>query len=386
MQDFVDFFTGLFSTDRWPPRWKCGYWSDFHGWLYIISDLLIWAAYFAIPLIIINYVTKRKSALKFNKAYIYFAGFILLCSSTHFLDAVMFWHPMYRLNALVRLITALVSLATVYHLIKILPQAFSQKTNLELEAEILRRKEAESKLVELTLQLQSKTIALTKSNEELEKFAAVASHDLKEPLRMVSGFMDLLNKKYSDKLDDTARKYIFYAKDGAVRMSALISELLAYAQLGFNKGEFEKVGIGEVINEIVALNKAAIEEKNAVILFNGLPDIVASRILIKLLFQNLINNALNYQKKDVSPVIKIICINEDLHWKFAVEDNGIGINNEYFTQIFELFRRIHAKEEFRGTGMGLATCKRIVEQHNGEIWLESEEGKGSTFYFTIKKQ
>ena len=132
MDEIKDFFSGLFDTSLWSARWQCGYWSDFHGWLYIVSELLIWIAYFLIPLIILNYFLKKKTSLRFNKAYIYFAAFILLCGSTHFLDALMFWVPMYRLNALVRIVTAMVSLATVYHLIKILPEAFQQKTNVEL--------------------------------------------------------------------------------------------------------------------------------------------------------------------------------------------------------------------------------------------------------------
>src|SRR5690349_22389812 len=122
MDEVKEFFSRLFSTTEWPPRWKCGYWSDFHGWLYIISDLMIWTAYFLIPVIIVSYLIKKKTAVKFNKAYVYFAAFILLCGSTHFMDAAMFWIPMYRINALLRAATAVISLFTVYYLVKILPE------------------------------------------------------------------------------------------------------------------------------------------------------------------------------------------------------------------------------------------------------------------------
>src|SRR5687767_3232988 len=177
MKEIDEFFRNLFSYDLWPPRWKCGYWSDFHGYIYIASGLLVWVAYFLIPLIIVNYFYKKKATIRFRKVYILFASFILLCGSTHFIDALMFWIPMYRLNAIVRLITGVVSLLTVYHLVKVLPELFKQQTNLELENEIIRRKEVELQLAE--------------ANHGLEAFAYIASHDLQEPLRKIKTFTTL---------------------------------------------------------------------------------------------------------------------------------------------------------------------------------------------------
>ena len=143
MQQVLDFFKRLFATDDWPARWNCGKWTSFHGWLYIISDISIWIAYFLIPLIILDYLSKKKNGIKFQMVYLLFAAFILLCGITHFLDALMFWIPMYRLNALVRFITGVASILTVYYLFKILPQAFRQKSNAELEHEVARRIQAE---------------------------------------------------------------------------------------------------------------------------------------------------------------------------------------------------------------------------------------------------
>ncbi len=177
MNDIAEFFKGLFDTDKWPARWHCGEWTDFHGWLYITSDIMIWAAYFLIPVIIINYFSKKKGTIKFQKVYILFATFILLCGCTHLLDAMMFWFPMYRLSALVRFATGLVSLFTVYQLVKLLPTIFKQKTSTELEKEILRREQAEKLLEE--------------ANKNLQSFAYVASHDFQETFRKITTISEL---------------------------------------------------------------------------------------------------------------------------------------------------------------------------------------------------
>lgn len=367
MQDFIDFISGLLSTDRWPPRWKCGYWSDFHGWLYIISDLLIWAAYFTIPLIIINYILKKKAALKFNKAYIYFAAFILLCGSTHFLDAVMFWHPMYRLNALVRLITALVSLATVYHLIKILPQAFSQKTSLELEAEILRRKEAERKLLE--------------ANEGLKAFASMASHDLKEPLRKITSFTTILNSRNKDKFDEPSKQYADKIITSSERMHSLIEDILTLSSISDNI-EMQNVDTTHVVKKAVEDLELKIKEKNARIDLGVLPPVKGNEGYLTQLFSNLIANSLKFSNRP--PEIKISGEQIAGKVRIRVSDNGVGIEKENYQKIFEAFQRLHSKLEYEGTGIGLAICKKIVDMHKGEINVESKPGEGTTFTIVLE--
>lgn len=171
MEQIGDFFRKLVDTADFPARWHCGEWSDFHGWLYIISDLLIWAAYFAIPLLIIWFITHKKHKLRFNRIYLLFAAFILFCGVTHFLDAVIFWNPVYRLSALARLATAIVSWATVFALIRLLPKAFSLKSPDELEAEVEKRKRSEE--------------VLRLKNEELRKIAWMQSHELRGPLSTI---------------------------------------------------------------------------------------------------------------------------------------------------------------------------------------------------------
>lgn len=251
--------------------------------------------------------------------------------------------------------------------------------------DITERKETEDKLRRLNESLIKQADELAASNAELEQFAFVASHDLQEPLRMITSFLAQLEKKYGDELDDKAKKYIHFATDGAKRMRQIILDLLEYSRVGRVDTEREKVDIDQLLEGVAGLQKKLIEEKKAKVNWNNMPVIYASRGPIQQLFQNLVNNALNYQDPSNKPVVHIRSEETKTHWKFFVEDNGIGINPEYKDKIFNIFQRLHGQDEYSGTGVGLAICKKIVEELGGEIWVESELGKGSTFYFTIAK-
>ncbi|SNS70068.1 PAS domain S-box-containing protein [Belliella buryatensis] len=231
--------------------------------------------------------------------------------------------------------------------------------------------------------LKRLNIELKNSNEELAKFASVASHDMREPLRMIKSFLDLLERKYGQELDEKAKTYIHYAVDGAERMTALINDLLTYARIDGNESQIKNVDCNEVLNEVVELYSSVIKEKNANVQSGMLPTIRGKKIPIKLVFQNLINNALKYHAPEVKPEIKIKAEALPDHWLFSISDNGIGIEKAFHDQIFQVFRRLHPKNEYGGSGMGLAIAKKIVEQHLGEIWVESDKGKNSTFFFTI---
>lgn len=225
--------------------------------------------------------------------------------------------------------------------------------------------------------------ALMQKNEELERFASIASHDLKEPLRMIHSFMQLLEKNYAQQLDTTAKKYIAFAVDGSKRMTILINDLLTYAKVGSDGAAKEMICTNDLLEEIISLQRAVMEEKQAIIEIGPLPDIYGIRTPVKLLFQNLVANAIKYHAAGAKPRVQITARGTHGYNEFAVKDNGIGIPKESFNKIFQLFKRLHNNQEYAGAGMGLATCKKIVEQHGGQIWVESEEGKGSTFYFTI---
>ncbi len=236
--------------------------------------------------------------------------------------------------------------------------------------------------------LQQALQMVQQKNNELEQFAYVASHDLNEPLRMVTSFMGLLKNKYENQLDEKAHTYINFALDGSVRMQKMISDLLDLSRTT-NEGrdkELEMVDLNEILEEVKQNIYILIEESNVeIIVKTKLPVLPVYRADISRLLQNLFSNAIKFRKKDIRQCIILNATEQENEWLFNIEDNGIGIEKEKFGKIFEIFGRLHSQEAYEGTGIGLAICKKIVEQNGGEIWLESEKGKGTIFYFTIKK-
>ncbi|MGI9533989.1 MAG: ATP-binding protein [Thermodesulfobacteriota bacterium] len=233
-------------------------------------------------------------------------------------------------------------------------------------------------------QLARSSDALERSNKELQQFAYVASHDLQEPLRMITSYVQLLKRRYSDNLDSNANEFIDYAVDGAERMKKLIQDLLAFSRVGTSGEEFIITSMQTILEEIHSNLEISIKENNVVITNGPLPDLVVDRTQILQLFQNLITNAIKY-RGDESPKIHIEVQDNYTEWLFCFKDNGIGIEQKYADQIFVIFQRLHGKGEYSGTGIGLSIAKRIVERHGGQIWVESEPGKGSAFKFTIPK-
>ncbi|MGZ3822046.1 MAG: PAS domain S-box protein, partial [Mucilaginibacter sp.] len=252
-------------------------------------------------------------------------------------------------------------------------------------ANVTDRKLSDIQLRELNESLQKHARELAISNAELEQFAYVASHDLQEPLRMVTSFMAQLERKYSSILDEKGRQYINFAMDGAKRMKQIILDLLEFSRVGHLEDDQEDVDVNQLIKEIIILHRKQIEETKAKITYSNLPNLHSYRTAIRQVFQNLISNSLKYCEKDETPIINITCQEAKKFWQFSVSDNGIGINEEYFDKIFIIFQRLHNKEDYSGTGMGLAITKKIVENLGGKIWVGSREGKGSTFYFTVPK-
>ena len=226
--------------------------------------------------------------------------------------------------------------------------------------------------------------ALERSNRELQEFAYVASHDLQEPLRMISSYVQLLKRRYGENLDSDANEFIDYAVDGAERMKILIQDLLAFSRVGTSGEEFKITSTKTILDEVLSNLELSIKEKNVKISHDPLPDLVVDKTQIMLLFQNLISNAIKFCS-DKPPEIHIEVIDNYNEWLFCFKDNGIGIDTKYADQIFVIFQRLHGMGEYPGTGIGLSISKRIVERHGGQIWVESEPGKGSSFKFTIPK-
>jgi signal transduction histidine kinase len=526
---FIEFFRNLFDTSSFPARWNCGEWSDFHGWFYIISDLMVWSAYFAIPAIILSYIYKRND-VRFHRIYFLFAAFILSCGSTHLIDAAIFWVPMYRLSALSLFITGVVSWTTVFYLVKLLPNALSLRTAEDLEVEVEHRIKVEEELKNKLRQLNEaqavarmgswewevatnhlswsdelynvydisgsseeisfegflgyvhpedrefvsnaigqaaeekrfpdfyhrivtpkgnikilhakgniilgsdgeiikmigtgqdvtdqkkaeyelvyKSRELQEANKELQKFAYVASHDLQEPLRKIKTFISLLEPRLAAFDDEKSNHYIRKMDGSVTRMQNLMHDILNFTRISTAAVEFKKTDLNVVVENVLVDMETSILSSQAKISVHPLPEISVSESQWGQLFQNLLSNAIKYVKPGSPPVIDISSKiltgaelphdspmksqykfkewDENYYWnreKFCsviVRDQGIGIDAEYYTKIFEAFQRLHTLSQYEGTGIGLAICKKIVDHHHGTIFVESN--MDGTFFTVI---
>jgi PAS domain S-box-containing protein len=255
---------------------------------------------------------------------------------------------------------------------------------LILSIDITDRKKAAKEIEQVNKKLEKKAVELEVSNNELKRFAFVASHDLQEPLRMITSFLNLLEKRTHGQLDDTTKKFIFFAIDGAERMRNLVQDLLEYSTVGANKEDFTVTDINDVMKYIKRVLEINLKQKNALLIVDPMPIVTVNKTLIGLLFLNLISNALKYHGP-LPPEVKVGCYENEAETIFYVQDKGIGIDAKFFDKIFIIFQRLHTKDQYVGTGMGLAICKKITDIHHGNIWVESAIGMGSTFYFSIPK-
>lgn len=300
-------------------------------------------------------------------------------------DVYMLWHPVLEKCLLTATVEIMEMEVPTPHgtrnfavtFVPLLEEGGTVKEVMSIGHDFSLRKQAEDNL--------KKTMEeLIRSNRELEQFAYVASHDLQEPLRMVASYVQLLSKKYQGSLDEKADMYIDYAIEGARRMQSLIEDLLAYGRIN-RPIDFSPVDMNEALAEAIASMATSINEAEGRIEHEPLPVISGDRVQLHTLLQNLINNAIKYRRHDIPPVINVSSRQVAEEWIFAVRDNGIGIEPEYFERIFHIFQRLHTRDEHPGTGIGLASSKKIVELHGGRIWVESTPGAGSTFYFTIPR-
>ncbi|MGE5504652.1 MAG: sensor histidine kinase [Actinomycetota bacterium] len=234
--------------------------------------------------------------------------------------------------------------------------------------------------------LRERNEQLAQSNADLEQFAYVASHDLREPLRMVSGYVAMLERRYGQSLDEEAHEFIGFAREGAQRLDRMVLDLLEFSRVGRMSEPFAPVPLAEVV-ETARLNLSAVlaESRGNLVVATGLPVVQGARGELVRLLQNLIGNALKYRHADRPPVVAVSCRAEGGNWQVSVADNGIGIGPQYFDKIFHIFQRLHTRERYDGTGIGLAICRRIVKHHGGQIWLDSVPGEGSVFHFTLPR-
>lgn len=261
-------------------------------------------------------------------------------------------------------------------------QAYAQyESDYRLIEHTLELSSAE--LNERTRTIEQQKIELERSNTELEHFAYIASHDLQEPLRTIQSYLQLLQRRYQALLDDDAEEFIAFAIDGASRMRMLIEDLLTYARVASRARPLEEVSLDDVLDEVMHSLKIRLEEKAAVIERGPLPVVRADRRQLAQLIQNLLSNALKFQTPGRTPLIQIGASRGEGRWVVRISDNGIGLSTEYQDKIFVIFQRLHSREDYEGTGVGLAVCKKIIERHGGTIWVESQPGQGATFLFTL---
>jgi len=378
---FKEFFAKLFDTHDWPSRWHCGTWTDFHGWLYIISDLFIWAAYFAIPILLYRIVLKRKD-IPFLKVFWLFIAFILLCGLTHLVDAGMFWWPVYRISASVRFATAVVSVFTVFALYKIVPLINNLRTVEQLEFQIEERKRAEQIVQQQQLQQQATEELMRKKDE----FMSIASHELKTPITSVKASLQIVERlvKKHKELEPVS-PLVEKAGNQVNKLTGIINDLLDVTRiqagkLQLNITEFSLPGL---ISESV--EQCQILDKRHKVTVKGDPQITVSadRNRVEQVLSNLINNAIKY-----SPESEELMITYDRQGdnsaKVSVTDYGIGISEEQVDNIFDRFFRVeHTSQNYSGLGLGLYISSEIIKQHKGKIGVESAIGKGSTFWFTL---
>lgn len=387
----LTFFSQLFQAD-FMPHGMCYLWRPDVLWLNVISDGLIAAAYFAIPVLLVELVRRRKH-LTFHWMFWMFAAFILLCGSTHLLSIVIVWKPIYRFDGFIKLLTGVASITTAIVLLKLMPQILAiplpeelAAVNRALAQQVAINRKTEQDLRNLNDELErrvaERTAALERSNQDLSQFAYVASHDLQEPLRMISNYTQLLERRYASQMSEEARSFMRFAVEGARRMEDLVTDLLTYAQIDREAKPLQELDVRKSVDNAIRALEHVLEKEQAEIIVDPLPVVLGDEAQVSQVFQNLISNSLKYRSTE-RPRIHIWAVpgSSSKEWRFFVKDNGAGFDMQFRPRLFHMFQRLESRQP--GTGIGLALCKKIVQHHGGRIDIESRVGLGTTVFFTL---
>jgi signal transduction histidine kinase len=381
----------LFSTKDFMPHGMCYEWDPTVIWLHVVSDAMIALAYYSIPLTLVYFVRKRKD-LAFDWMFVCFAVFIVACGTTHLMEILNIWHPTYWLSGVIKALTAIVSVATAILLIRLIPQALAlpspdqlRRSNAALENEVHERKEAARKVEDLNQQLTDHAQKIESTNKELETFAYSLSHDLRAPLRHVDGYVNLLLEE-APNLNEENQRYLTKVSDSARQMGVLIDNLLAFSGIGRSTLQPGWIDTTALVKEVREELTSETKGRNIEWSIDTLPQVFVDRSLFKQVWMNLIGNALKYSRKRDPARLAIRCRETPNHFEFSVQDNGAGFDMQYVGKLFGIFQRLHLKDEFEGTGIGLANVRRIVSRHGGATWAEGQLGTGATFYFTLPKE
>lgn len=386
----MDFIRRIFSTDGFMPHGCCYIWNPHVIWLHVISDAVITLAYYSIPLALIYFVRHRKD-LAFDWIFICFATFIVACGTTHAMEILNIWYPTYWLSGIIKAITAIVSIATAILLIRLVPQALAlaspqqlRENNEALQREISERKQAAARIESLNKELLRQAEKLEAANKELEAFGYSVSHDLRAPLRHIDGYVDLLSQE-SSKLDEAGQRYMKVISDSARQMGMLIDNLLTFSRMGRSAMQLTQVETSSLVAEVREELSHDAKDRDIKWKIVPLPTVFVDKALFKQIWINLLGNAIKYTSYRSQAEIAVGYREDEKDYEFFVKDNGAGFDMQYADKLFGIFQRLHFKEEFEGTGIGLANVKRIVARHGGRVWAQGEVDKGATFYFTIPK-
>jgi signal transduction histidine kinase len=403
LSSIFSYLSWFFSNQNYMPHGMCFLWQPELIWLHVISDATIALAYYAMPVSLIYFATQRQD-IRFRGVLILTGLFILACGTTHVMNVWTLWYPDYRLDGVIKAITAVVSLGTSYVMWRSVPIALAlpstnqlERANRALADEVTRRSRTEVALREantsiearlreiesISLSLRDRSAELEMANEELETFSYTVSHDLRAPVRSMNGFCKALLEDYGDNLNDTARDYLRRIHTGSVRMGQLIDDLLNLSRVSRGELEHERVDLSAVAHAVIAELQETDPARNvAVEIAPGLI-VQADPPLIRIALANLLGNAWKFTAKNPDARIEFGVTESQGKPEHYVRDNGVGFDMARAHKLFAPFQRLHSITEFEGTGIGLATVSRIFERHGGKVWIESALGHGTTVRFTL---
>lgn len=346
----------LFDTSDFPARWNCGNWSSIHGWTHIVSDLLIATAYLLIPIALARYCWLKRDELAFPRVVWLFAAFIFSCGGTHFIEAVLFYHPIYRFAAMLKIITAVVSLSTVVAITRVAPKALElpgvRKMNQQLQEQLVVTSRAKE--------------ALKRSNRELEAFTGVVTHDLRNPISSALFMSELAKECAAAGKSESATEHLALVIDSLRRMDILVKDLHAQSLSGRADLELASIPLDEVVDSAMKTLSPLLKLTNTSVSTIDLPSVVGNQTLLVQLFTNLLENSIKYQSSESPVVVFRGKAGEDC-WIIEVSDNGRGIPEGDVERVFEPQTRATNSGDTCGSGMGLAICRMIMEEHQGSI-------------------